>query len=209
MSIHCTRCGQPNMPVARYCARCGRSLGSQAVASGSTGLLPLLILMGVAFFWLAGPVGNFIGRSPLCWTRSSAHRIDRQYELSDAKADALFKLLAPKHVRVRVSREHHGVAIRGTDDEVEVLDRFVQLVTRFHGFNAPDMHQTMTYLQPTWGVRRDYRLRDSQARYLYNILAFNDVPVLVGQHGSGVSIDANAEDQHTLGQLVAILRGRF
>lgn len=41
------------------------------------------------------------------------------------------------------------------------------------------------------------------------ILAFNDVPVPVGQHCSGVSIDANAEDQHTLGQPVAILNGRF
>lgn len=209
MSVHCTRCGHPNMSMARYCARCGRGLASQAIASGSTGLLPLLILMGVGFFWLAGPVGSFIGRSPRCRTPYPASRIDRHYNLPDAKADALFTLLAPNHVRVQVSREHQGLAIRGTPDQVDVLDQFVDLVTRFHGFEAQDLHQTMTHLQPTWQVRRDYRLRESQARYLYKILAFNDVPVLVEQNTAGVSIDANAEDQHTLSQLVAILNGRF
>ncbi|MFQ5489399.1 MAG: hypothetical protein ACE5GE_01650 [Phycisphaerae bacterium] len=207
MSIHCTRCRHRNVPMARFCARCGSLLATPATPGGSCGILPLLLLMAVGCFWLAGPLGSFLGHTRTSRPHFFTSRVERHYDLTAAKADALYTLLAPNHVQVLVGREQGGVFVKGTRREVEVLDRFIDLLTRFHGWDAFSLRQTMMGLQPTWDVQRTYKLGDRQARALYQLLAFQDVPVAVAQHCSGIHIDATAEDQQTLGQLVAILKG--
>jgi len=123
------------------------------------------------------------------------------------KADALFQLLAPDNVAVRVGRWAGGVMILGTPDEVKTLERFADLLTRLKDFSPARARAYLrAYRDRAW-LTRDYHLPEEQARLLMRVLAQSGVPAQVDQYDKGITVSARPSDHETIEQVTRILRG--
>jgi hypothetical protein len=205
--IHCRHC---NPPHANYCGRCGHAFAdarwvrpTPPRTSCRSGAGWVLLL--VPLFLIFGP-GHW---KPTCMSQGRADRnVARTYALSEDKADALFNLLAPRDVRVLVSRCDGGVCVKGTAREVEILDHLTALVTRVQGRNVGCVERYMNRLRPSWTSSETYGLTRHKATTLFHLLAFDDVPVGVSARKSKIRVDANPTDQQTIADIVNILNGK-
>ena len=134
--------------------------------------------------------------------------VERDFDLCSDKADAMFRLLAPRDIKVIVGRRHEGVNIRGTPREIAVLADFVELITRYGGQSAGEVRAHINYAKHHGAKTRTYKVSKSKGRVLYEILAAADVPVLVSGSARKVRVEALPHDHETLRQVVEILRGR-
>jgi hypothetical protein len=139
----------------------------------------------------------------------AARSQDRKaFPLENAKADAVFKLLAPNHVQVLVSRTPDGIAVQGTSTEVDAVARFVELITRDAGKNYSTDQAALAELRKGWDTQQSYKLPEESAEALFAVLAFDDVPVLVAHAPDGISIEAGKRDQKVIARMVRILNGK-
>lgn len=210
MSRDCAACRQQNPPHAQFCARCGRLLPSGDAAPPATGMRNLGVLAAVLAVIVSaaivfGIAGNARRYTPLSRSTVSTRTT---YPLPPDKAEALYELLAPRDVRVRVSKTAHGISIAATEREKQILDRFVELVTRLDGHDDTCIDDQMAKARPTWTASERYMLTKGKVTTLVRILGFADVPVLVTPGRSAVEVDATPADQETIRGVVNILRGR-
>lgn len=122
------------------------------------------------------------------------------YSLSDEHADMLFKLLAPSDVRVIVSRNDNDISVRGTEPELRVLGAFLELL------NWVD--RTAVFERMTGGEQesRNYEIGGERAGLLYNMLAPNDVKVIVSSAGDdAVAIRGTANEHEVLSDALVLL----
>ncbi len=208
----CRECGQVNEVHARYCASCGQDLPGSFVMTNSSGLSYKFALLGggvsVAFMFLLFAIGSIAINKKN--DRAPAIKIEtkRTYRLSDAKAAALVDLLAPREVPVLVGRRGHNVGIEGTTEQIRTMDRFVELLLRHEKYcYAPHPACFKTY-RDKWTSKVDYKLGKKHAKALFELLAFNDVPVLVSLHGSRLLVRASPNDQQTVRDVADILGTR-
>ena len=178
-----------------------RPVSRRKCCGGGAGWLILL----VPAFLLFGPYQP----GWLSWPgQKSAPRVQRAYDLVPAKAAALHHLLAPRDVRVLVSWSESRVSVKGTEREVEILDRFVALLNRVDCCNAACVSAHMDKARRTWTTSRNYKLSRGKGAALFNILAFDDVPVLVSGSKSKICVQASPDDQKTIWHVVNILKGQ-
>ena len=211
MRLTCPICRHENPSHARFCGRCGRPLSRRSRGGTGCGLFPGLIIILAIVLWTGGwrgCPGALIGRAGnALWHRGGPNLVKRSFELPPAKADAMFDLLAPQDVKVIVQRRDYGVSITGTPQEADVIQNFVELLLRHEGICRRDFHTSLGQLRNTWTKRETYELPRRQARCLYRLLAFDDVPVRVYGYPNKVIVDATEADQRVLAELVDILRG--
>jgi hypothetical protein len=140
--------------------------------------------------------------------RSPAPTVNRGFNLGYDKADAMYRLLAPRDIKVIVGRHDQGVNIQGTPREIAALTDFVELITRYHGQSAGEVRAHINYAKRHGARTRTYKVPKSKGKVLYEILAADDVPVLVSGSARKIRVEATPHDQETLRQVVEILRGR-
>jgi len=210
MLRECTHCRHRNPHHANYCGRCGQAFANArwvrptpprtSCRSGAGWVLLL-----VPLFLIFGP-GHW---KPTCVSQNRALRnVQRTYALSEDKADALFNLLAPGDVHVLVSRCESGVCIKGTAREVEILDHLAALLMRVQCQSSGCVERYMNQVRPSWTASESYNLSRHKASTLFQLLAFEDVPVGVSARKSKIRVDANITDQETIRGIVNILNGK-
>ena len=212
MNIICPTCKRTNPPNARFCACCGRALRRQGGGRIAVGAFPALVVILGIVLWSGGlrgcPGGGLVSKArDALRSRTSSHLVKRHFHLSPAKADAMFKLLAPSDIKVIVGRHNRGVNITGTPREAEILEEFVELLVRHEGSSKRELQQSIERLRSTWTKRQTYKLPRDKARSLFHVLAFDDVPVYVHGYPSRVIVDATERDQQTVAGVVEILHG--
>jgi len=154
------------------------------------------------------PMARTAPRSPAPFAQGGDAECNREYSLSDEKADALFELLSPSDVTVVVSRTGDGVSIRGRQNQCEVMDRFIDLYTRGQREGLNTYGETIERWQSRWDSDESYSVPEDRADAVYAVLAFDDVPVLVSRSGDGISVKATGADQRTVADLVNIVSGQ-
>lgn len=209
MSAACPVCGHHNPAHAHFCARCGRALIAGRVSAPTDELRNFALLVAAIAVVVSVVVAfrSTMGSSQYGRDDSSLVFLRRDYDLSPPKAEALHDLIAPKNIRVIVGRRTGGVFVKGTLGEVEILDRFVDILTRLDGLSAAEEKARMKEYRRTWTTTGIYKLPRRTGSALRRILAFDDVPVLVHGSTSKVRVDASPADQETIGDVVTILRG--
>ena len=223
MSTECRHCRHQNPQRARFCGRCGQSLLAQARETlhplpgpkarsrqkrccGPGPLLLVLCLGAIGICW----VGNRGPHRSIRWPGQSKQTVF----LDAAKARALFDLLAPNDVAVRVGPHRHGrfdggrvLSVAGTPEDVRIVREFAKLL----GCEGGDgWTGDCGKLGGSSGAmcERTYKLRRSRARALARILSGDDVPVLVTRLGSKLAVSTTVEDQRTIAGIVRLLGGR-
>ncbi len=211
MNPTCSTCRQVNPLQARYCARCGQRLsvaGQSATSKGNGPWVAFLILLAVLFWGAQSFQGlsryvNFGGHS-----RASSS-VNAHLDLDIAKAEAVYELLAPRDIRVLVSR--HGprdIGIEGTVQEIDALNCLAMLVSRYENLEGAELIRAMRQAESGWGYRRMFKLPRQKADALYELLAFGDVPVLVQLATDGILVEGASHDLRTIERILPILRGR-
>lgn len=208
MSKRCTACNRIFPNNALYCALCGKSLsvdhdGPQA-SGGARGLAVLLAAAVTAVtavtiyqFSIPNPPSSYLDPSvPMVW---------RELELPQNKADLLYKLLRPDDIKVVVDRNECCVRVKGSRGEIATIIGFAELMTRFQ--DVPKEH-VCARLKEMKLLKKDYELSRSSAGRLFELLAFDDVPVWVGRKGRQLQVSANPTDQQMIANLANILRGK-
>lgn len=231
MSLLCTTCGHSNREVARFCAMCGRAVRLVAPAAPAvrrTRSRGRRAVVGLVLAAMALPVGlrligmvaghhhpsrvRSLSHPPMPRfadiTRPSAATAHRRYELTQDKAMALYDLLAPDDVPVRVQRYFSAVSIEGTPSQVQAIDRLVEMLRRNQSYRGEALDWIMTDQQRTWVRGEPIRLPRDRARRLYDLLALPDVPVGVCEHGGELRIAAAPGDLEVIEAFVRIVRGR-
>lgn len=205
----CRECGQVNEIRARFCASCGLNIPRSG--ANSSGLSIRFALLGggvsVAFMFLLFGVGSLAFNKN---DRTAPIKVEtkRTYRLHNAKATALVDLLSPRDVPVIVGRRGHNVGIQGTTIQIRTMDRFVELLLRHEKHCYAQHPKCFETYHNKWTSKVDYKLGKKHAKALFEILAFNDVPVLVTQHGSRLLVRATPNDQKTVSEVARILNGR-
>ena len=207
MAMRCTVCSQRYPAHARYCALCGRPL-VVLKASPETRNVALVLAVIIAAATTLAVFGAAKISGARGWITTPATTVYRDFNLSPDKADAMFRLLAPRDIKVIVGRYDQGVNIQGTPREVAVLADFVELITRYRGQSAGEVRSHINYAKRHGAKTRAYKVSKSKGRVLYEILAADDVPVLVSGSARKVRVEAMPHDHETLRQVVKILRGR-
>ena len=202
----CHACGSPNRPDARFCADCGTSLVPKPSCCSGTGafaLLAFVIVGGMVFVGLKGVdrVKSRIGRARMSTTTIVL-------DLPKDKADAVYKLIRPKDIDVRVGSTDTGVWIRGTRVETAVMDRLGEIITRYRHLPSGIAEMRVDEDRPQWTTNKRYKLSRSKARALFELLRPDDVPVCVGRDRKYVTVEATEADQAVIRRVVDILRGR-
>ena len=202
-------CRQQNPPHANFCCRCGQRLDTTGSCrpesrrkrrSGGGGWLLLLVLL---FSILGLHKGGCVS-----WPRwQTSPAVEQFYELAPPKAAALYHLLAPRDVRVLVRRSEGRVSVKGTEREIAILDGLVALLNRVDCQSEGCLNAYMARARHTWTTSRQYKLSRQKAAALFNLLAFDDVPVLVSGRKSKVRVEASPDDQKTIWHVVNILKG--
>lgn len=148
-------------------------------------------------------------------TRRSGDRPDgegvrRDFNLSPAKASALYALLAPSDIKVTVRKRPRGVTVHGTPREVAALRDLVDLVNRVegHGWSAARLKARIDELRPSWTCTDFYELPPDKAKCLWNLLSIDGVPLAISGGPSRLRIDATCADHNILRTVVEILKGR-
>jgi len=210
MLRECTNCRHVNAPHANYCGRCGQAFPQPGLAEpvarttthrGGAGWLLLLVPLFIIF--------GRGDRRPACTPYfRPGPAVQRAYALAGEKADALFSLLAPRDVRVLVSRCDGGIHVTGTAREIEILDHLAALLTRVQCSSRSCIERYLAEVRPSWTSTRMYELSPHKASGLFRLLAFEDVPLGVSARKSKVRVDANTTDQETVQGLVNILNGK-
>ena len=209
MKISCPACGQRNPTHALFCWECGVEIDSAgAVPRRRSGMGWASLLVVVAVMMAAAFIHDDGRRAPLD-SSIGERTMERDFELGKEKGGALYDLLAPTEVRsLVVSRRRTGVRVAGTPPAMEALKRFVELVTRLDGLSRRDVESNMSRFKKTWDTKRTYELPRHMCDRLFRILAFDDVPVLVDQHGSSrLEVRAIRFDQRIVGEMVEVLGG--
>ena len=183
---------------ANFCALCGSPL---VTICGS----PVARNFGLGLFIIVAALITYV---VFAATRSAPVMEDRCFELPSTKSAALFELLKPRDIKVLVRKDAGCVQITGTPKESDVLTAFVKLITRYSGAPAHEVQRRMSQARRDWTTRRTYKLSKAKAKTLFNILAPDDVPVLVSWSGKRLRVDASPKDQEIIRHVVEILRGR-
>ena len=112
----------------------------------------------------------------------------------------MYELLRPDDVKVVVDRQGALITIRGTAEEVQTVERFIDLITHSHIGN---------HLQ--WpvhsGVQRRYKLTKSKLRTLADALSFSDVYMDMPSRTELIIITAES-DHEIIEAMVRILGGQ-
>ncbi|MFQ5590369.1 MAG: zinc ribbon domain-containing protein [Phycisphaerae bacterium] len=229
MDVPCINCHHPNPAEASFCSRCGMNLAAVRGRSRPTALANVALLVGAAvslaaastaleplrYTWQRLPedAGLFLdyaaGAGSNDYGRTLEPAIDRDYDLCEHKAQAMFNLLAPKDIAVIVSRRGGGVHVQGTPWEIRALDRFVELITRKNHQDRDGVRRYVKSLLRTSETTKEYRLPPEKREVLGSILALDDVPLLVISNSQDrLTVTATAPDQSTVSDVVQILRGK-
>lgn len=208
MSKRCTACNRLFPNDAVFCAICGKSLsvdhGATHASAGARGLAVLLaaaVTAVTAFtiyhFSSSNPPSSDLDPSvPMVW---------RELELPQDKAAMLFQLLRPNDIKILVDRDDCRLKVNGSPGEVATIIGLGELITRFQGVPRRHMKAHLSKLRLS---KKDYKLSRSSACRLFDLLAFDDVPVWVVREGRSLQIIADPSDQQMLANLASILRGK-
>ena len=208
MSKRCTACNRLFPNDAAFCAICGKSLsvdhGATHASAGARGLAVLLaaaVTAVTAFtiyhFSNSNPPSSDLDPSvPMVW---------RELELPQDKAAMLFQLLRPNDIKILVDRDDCRLKVNGSPGEVATIIGLGELITRFQG--VPVRH-IKAHLSKIRLSKKDYKLSRSSACRLFDLLAFDDVPVWVARKGKSLQISADPRDQQVLANFANILRGK-
>jgi len=130
----------------------------------------------------------------------SAERDSRTYDVKGENADRLFKLLAPDTVKVIVSRSGDGVTVQGTERELAVLDAGLQLLGWI------DRDESFEKMTRGDRMAETYDLGAERADLLYEMLAPNDVKVIVARAGEEtLSVQGTKREHKVLSDLLGLL----
>jgi len=218
VTLTCPTCYQHNAAYARYCERCGNALPAHTpnVRSNpwaNAALVTTAALSLMTAFFAVNPYGSM-------WSNSRGALVERyrdpsslvirsrDYYLGADKAQAVFDLLSPADVDVVVRKRRDGLSVEGADWELAALDRFVELMQRKQGQDRASVREHIDRILRASSSVEKYRLSRNKREALHQILAFDDVPVLVTDGWRNVQVQATEEDQETIRAVVEILGGR-
>ncbi|MCH7870640.1 MAG: hypothetical protein IID33_02970 [Planctomycetes bacterium] len=209
MRISCLACGQRNPTHALFCWECGVELcPADAVPRRKSGFGWASLLVVVLVVTAAAFIHSVDDRAAVA--RSDVERmIERDFDLDREKCGPLFDLLALEEVgSLWVGRLSEGVRVEGTPAAIGALERFVELVTRLDHLNPRDVKSNMSRFRRTWETSRTYELPQRVRDALFQVLAFDDVPVLVDRRGSSrLEVDASPFDQRIVSDMIEVLGG--
>lgn len=172
-------------------------------------MLLLLVAGGVAAAYSVPTVRNGIRNVwTRCYSTNGLVETKSIIKLPPDKAEAMFKLLAPSDIAVKVGRRRDGVVVIGTETEVVALERFGRILTRYHGLGQRKMEACMRRDGLSREPTESFDLPREQRYALFHILAYEDVPVYVAGGRSEIHITATTEDRQVVHNVVEILRGR-
>ena len=210
MDMTCSQCNQQNPAEAEFCGRCGaalRRVGPHPRFNPVAGFA-LVGAAALSLMTAATAVQSAWAPPSPSPRHISVELLDREYALSFSKSDQLFHMLKPDDIQVVVRRQDGGIGITGTQWEVDVLDRFVELINRKHDQDKATVLRYIDRSLKTSDTQERYRLPSHERNALFKILQADDVPVLVDNSWGGVGVQATAEDQETIREVAEILRGR-
>ena len=216
MTLTCPACYQQNPAYARYCERCGNALPAHAPNARSNPWAKVALVIAAALSLMTAVFAVSPQRDmwTISWSVFEEHHRDRSslvtrsedYYLSPSKSQAVFDLLSPADIDVVVRKRPDGVSIEGADWELAALDRFVELLKRKHGQDRASVKEHIDRILQASSSVEEYRL--PRHKRLHQILALDDVPVLVTDGWRNVQVQATEEDQETIRAVVEILGGR-
>lgn len=216
MTMQCPFCAEHNPQHANFCSRCGRAFALTTCCGArrpgcsgkSSRVLGALVLAGV----LAGSVAWVFDSASASSVYSNAWKLRadtvRDYDLRRDKADAVYEILAPRDVKVLVSKRSGGLRVRASSSAAFVLDEFISLVSRLDHLPRVEMEHRMRHARDGWCTSRTYKLGRKQSTLLQHVLAFDNVPVLVSRKGSRLRVEASPQDQETVASIVRLLHDR-
>ena len=181
---------------ANFCARCGQPL---VTVRSSTAARDVGLGLGIIFV-------AFVAYIVFAAVRPSNVTEKLSFELPSSKAEAVFDLLKPQDVEVLVYRNDGCVQITGTGRECDAVAELVELITRYGGMPAGEVNRRMERARKGWTTRRTYKLSEDKAQAFFNVLAPDDVPVLVSLSSERLRVDATPQDQRIIRDVVKILR---
>ncbi len=145
-------------------------------------------------------------RRPRSESRRRGPRADRGaqgqavYGVTGREAETLYELLAPSYVRVIVSRAGEHIAVRASGEEHEALNAGLQLLGWI------DRDEVFDEMGEGKKVSRKYVVGKSRAKRLYEMLAPNEVRVVVSHAGKGtVSVRGTEREQEVLRGFLDVL----
>ena len=221
MGKTCSTCQRSYPAHARFCALCGRPLVSPRPSAGPSptkrnlGVLAAAVVAVVTALIVFGSARNSPSPPREGWSRFtswadswSVPTIKRHFDLPHNKTEELFELLAPRDIKVVVGRRDDGLSAEGTVNELDALNSFAELLTRYDHIAERKVRNHVALLRPQWTDHRTYKLPKAKARVLFKVLRADDVAVGVSYNGKRhVRVNAAPADQKTVRRMVEILRG--
>ena len=221
MSKTCSTCQRSYPAHARYCALCGRPLVPSRPSAGPSpaarnlGLVAAAVIAVVTALIVFGSTRRSPSPPREGWSRFtswannwSVPTIKRHFDLPHSKTEELFDLLAPRDIKVVVGRRGDRLSAEGTANELDALNAFAELLTRYDHIAEREVRNHVALLRPQWTDRRTYKLPKAKAQVLFKVLRADDVAVGVSYNGKRhVSVNAAPGDQKTVRRMVEILRG--
>ncbi len=123
------------------------------------------------------------------------------------KARLVADLLAPSHVKVIVTRHYEAITLSGDPDEVRIVKRFADLISRYRGMRPGDIDLQLRSDAPAWTARTSINLRPEQASAFESLLDLPDVPIGIIRSRTGVDVISNPADAATVEAFLRILNG--
>jgi hypothetical protein len=135
-------------------------------------------------------------------TESDGGRDRVAYDVKSTYVDRVYKLLAPDNVRVIVSRSGDRISVQGTDKEHDVLRAGLQLLG---WIDRDDVFKRMRAGENE--NRTYYNLGVEHAQALYELLAPNNVRVVVSRDGpAAVSVSGTKREHEVLERFLKLLQ---
>ena len=221
MAKTCSTCQRSYAAHARFCALCGRPLvptrpsGGPSRAARNLGLVAAAVVAVTTALIVFGSTRHSPSPPREGWSRFtslvdgwSVPTIKRHFDLPRGKTDELFELLAPRDIKVVVGHRDDVLSAEGTVNELDALNAFAELLTRYSHVSELRVRNHVALLRPQWTDQRTYKLPKANARALFKVLRADDVAVGVSYNGKRhVSVNAAPADQKTVRRMVEILRG--
>ena len=125
------------------------------------------------------------------------------YPLPEGKREALWGLMALSDVPIVVSHEAEGIEVNGTPFQQSIFAGFVRLIEP--GARLPGEVEAMQSSDAGPRMERDYELPEHKLEAMWDLMSRSDVPILVSQGGTSISVQGTASQQSVFGAFVAMI----
>lgn len=130
------------------------------------------------------------------------------FTLSEEKADKLYDALVDAHVKPIVARVgRQQLRIKATPREIDVIRHVVDVLSRTDSLSRRERKELMAEVKQGKAPHISADLPDNAGEF-FELLAFDDVPVLVSRSGARVTVQADdPDDRRALLEFAELLNG--